>query len=257
MTMLRHFSNNRLKYYKLKTPMNWNEHWADSITPALYPPRSVGLGIYSFLSESLTKEGKILEAGCGMGQFVHELRMQGFDCEGVDTAEQTIRKVREIAPELPVSVGDVLNLPVPDAYYSGYISLGVVEHREQGPRPFLREAFRVLKKDSIAVFTVPYCNPIRHAKGKIGWFSTPPTSEHVFYQQAFTRKEFTQILEQENFTITRITYYDPWKGLKDELQPFDYLNRKPEVSSRCRAWVDRQKWLHPIAAHMIAIICTK
>lgn len=220
---IRYFVDNRLKYYKHKTRMDWDEHWEDIISPELYPPQSVGLGVLSFISDCMPKNGKILEAGCGMGHIVHELRMQGFDCEGVDNAGRTIGKIREILPDLPVFEGDVLSLAAPDDLYSGYISLGVVEHREEGPKPFLREAWRVLRKGGVAVFTVPYCSTIRQIKGRLGCFSSRPGSDYVFYQQAFTREEFSDILRQEGFTVTDHTYYDPWKGLKDELQPFRYL----------------------------------
>ena len=255
----RFFARSRLAYYRAASPMDWDAHWAAELSPALYPDHSVGLGCLSFISTALRESGggKILEAGCGMGHIVHELRMQGFDCEGVDSAALTVARIREMKPDLPVRVGDLLRLDVPDAFYAGYISLGVVEHAQGGPEPLLAEAYRVLARNGIAVFTVPFCNTIRRMKALFGLFSSPPTPDEYFYQYAFTREEFLEIVQKSGFRVLQVTYYDPWKGLKDELSPCAWLHSKSGLTWKCRAWADKQLWLYPHAAHMLALICAK
>lgn len=74
------------------------------------------------------------------------LNARGYDIEGVDYAEETIEQLKVLFPDLPVRVGEVTNLDVEDGHYSGYISLGVIEHCKEGPEPFLREACRVSKR---------------------------------------------------------------------------------------------------------------
>ena len=257
----RFFTQSRLAYYRVANPMDWDAHWAAILNPTMYSEHSVGLGMLSFITKALHenpgKGGKILEAGCGMGHIVHELRMQGFDCEGVDSATLTIAKIQEIKPDLPVRVGNLLHLDVPNAFYAGYISLGVVEHLEEGPEPFLSEAHRVLAQNGIAIFTVSYCNTIRRIKARLGLFSSPPASGDYFYQYAFTREEFTGIVKNSGFRVLQVNYYDPWKGLKDELPPCTWLNSKPRLAQKCRTWADKQAWIYPHAAHMLALVCVK
>lgn len=253
----RYFSNKRLVYYRPFDPIDWDAHWAEHISMSLFPGKVWGFGMLPFLPEVLPRQGKILEAGCGMGQIVHKLRLLGFDCEGVDSAALTIARIRELLPDLPVSVGDVLRLEVPDGYYSGYISLGVIEHREEGPEPFLEEAWRVLKPGGTAVFTVPFLNPLRRFKARFGCFSSAPKADEVFYQYAFTCEELESLLRGQGFSIIDRTYYDPWKGLKDELPPCAAINKKPKLAAKCRNWAGRQQWLYPLAAHMLALICRK
>ena len=86
----------------------------------------------------------------GLGQDVLALRVRGYDAEGVDWGSETVQAVRELYPELPIRASDVTQMEVPDGYYKGYISLGVVEHRQEGPQPFLKEASRVLERDGVA-----------------------------------------------------------------------------------------------------------
>jgi len=251
------FTKSRLAYYRAMSPMDWDAHWAAEFTSAIYPEHPVGLGMLSFISEVLPRGGKILEAGCGMGHIVHELRMQGFDCEGVDSAALTIARIHGMKPDLPVRVGDLLHLDVPDAFYAGYISLGVLEHLEEGPEPLLAEAHRVLAQNGVAIFTVPFCSTIRLIKARLGLFSSPPALGECFYQYAFTREEFVEIVQKSGFRVLQVNYYDPWKGLKDELPPCSWLNSKPSLAWKCRAWADKQTWLYPHAAHMLALVCVK
>jgi hypothetical protein len=78
----------------------------------------------------------------------------------------------------------------------------------------------------------------------------------VFYQYAFTKKEIMGMLQQNGFTITDISYYDAWKGLKDELWPFSQINKNKKLADKCRGWFER-KCLFPHLAHMIAFVCKK
>ena len=115
----------------------------------------------------LPKDGPILEAGCGRGQIVLALRAREWDAEGIDYSEDTVAAVKQLFPDAPIRSGDVTHIDVADNHYAGYISIGVIEHRQAGPEPFLDEAYRVLRPGGIGVITVPYVHPIR------AWESAP------------------------------------------------------------------------------------
>lgn len=268
-------SRGRLCYFREHNTMDWDEHWAYRIHPGLYQAPAQ-LGFLSFLADYLPRNGPILEAGCGTGVIVHKLRLLGFDCRGVDNAAKTIAAVRSIMPDLPVTAGNVLALDAPDGHYSAYVSLGVVEHREQGPEPFLEEAHRVLAEDGIAIFTVPFFNGLRRLKASCGLFSTPPGQHETFYQYAFTAEEFAGILTAKGFRIVEQRGYDPVKGLRDEIRILRRLSTPavtggstsrlatpathPSPTGHLRSiktWIENQRWFHPIAAHMLATICKK
>ena len=85
------------------------------------------------------------------------LRARGFKhIEGIDWGERTIGIVKKVYPDLPVKVGDATRVDVPDDHFNAYLSLGVVEHRQEGPEPYLAEAFRVLKPGGYAFISVPF-----------------------------------------------------------------------------------------------------
>lgn len=109
----------------------------------------------TLFEQYLPKEGTILEAGCGLGGWVRYLRDKGYDVVGLDRDANVVRRAREADPTLPVETGDITRLRWRDNELAGYISLGVIEHFEEGPQPALAEAFRVLKPGGRAIITVP------------------------------------------------------------------------------------------------------
>ena len=129
----------RLVYYTSTADANfWDNLWQTYFDPATYDWADTGphLGyLEQPVLKYLPKAGPILEAGCGLGLYVAILRARGYAVEGVEWGRETVETVLSVRPDLPIRVGDVTYLEVPDGYYSGYISLGVVEHRLEGPEP--------------------------------------------------------------------------------------------------------------------------
>lgn len=121
--------------------------------------------VVPYILRHLKKQGPILEAGCGLGRFIVFMEGQGFrDVRGIDISPDAVAIVNRIAPTLNVTCGDVSNLPFDDSSIRGIVSLGVVEHFEQGPRAALKEFHRVMMPGATAIITVPYLNLVRRFK---------------------------------------------------------------------------------------------
>lgn len=257
--IIRRIEDSRLVYYRSKADqMYWNQHWSDVITPNYYDQAKKGsLGYFenTFITH-LPKHGRILEAGCGLGRLVLALRARGYDCEGVEWGRETVEKVRVILPELPIRVGDVTDLDVPDEYYQGYISLGVVEHRQQGPDPFLKEARRVLANDGVMLISVPYYNRLRHIKAGLGYYNEL-IDGHDFYQYAFTVREMKEILQNSGFRIDNWVGYDPFLGLTVEIPFIKSLFQAPYFGLRLKRLWNKMEWTQQVTGHMILFICRK
>lgn len=257
----RRVENGRLVYYRQKADDQfWDEHWANSDYDAMYAAAETEGLIIPVWKEKfpkyLPKDGLIIEAGSGIGQVVLALRNLGYQIEGVEYAEKTVDFAKSHYPDLSVRVGDVTKLDVPEGHYAGYISIGVVEHRQEGPEPFLDEAYRILRPNGIALISVPYFNPVRRLKGQLGLYRGQKEGLE-FYQYAFSKAEFAGYLQKAGFEVLEIFEYAGTKGFKDEMKPFNILLNASLTSKRLRY---RLEYLDPYRrkfAHMMMAACRK
>lgn len=255
---VRRFEAGRLVYYsQVADETYWHEVWHERLTKSHYAAALRGELEYldAVFTRWLPADEPVLEAGCGRGQIVLALQQRGWNIEGVDYSKETIDALRQLFPDLPVRVGDVTKLNVEDGHYAGYISIGVVEHRREGPEPFLEEAFRVLKPGGIAVITVPYLNPIRRLKAKWHRYEGRPT-DLPFYQYAFSETEFADYLRKAGFELVDRQPYGGYKGVIDEIRWARWilgpLKKLPFIGPPIR-----RRLAHGECGHMLALVARK
>jgi len=109
----------------------------------------------------IPKEGRVIDGGCGFAKWVIYLKRLGYDIVGIDNNELAISKLKDYDSSLQVELGDILDIHYPDSSFDAYISMGVVEHFEDGPLPALKEAYRVLKPSGLIFVSVPAINIVR------------------------------------------------------------------------------------------------
>ena len=256
---VRRVDGGRLIYYKATADADyWDEHWRRNLSSATYRWAEMGhLGPFEVpFTRFLPRTGRILEAGCGLGTIVLALNVRGYNVEGIEWGKKTVDAVYAHRRDLAVRLGDVLHLDVPDAYYEGYISLGVVEHRRRGPEPFLEEAYRVLKPGGMLLISVPQFHLLRRLKAQFGLSRKSSHGLH-FYQYAFKPRNFVGIVKGVGFQVLESYGYDPLKGLRDEVQVIEFLLRQPVVGGvlerAISSWSVAQKYL----GHMFLVAAQK
>jgi SAM-dependent methyltransferase len=110
---------------------------------------------------------------------------------------------------------DVLRLPLADNSVSAYLSMGVVEHFEEGPGQALREAARVLKAGGVALVSVPFFNARRHAIPIVDR-SQAKASGLSFHQYFFAREDLDQELSGAGLQPTGVFHgYGVGRTLSD------------------------------------------
>ena len=255
---VRRFQSNRLVYYAQQADdAYWHAQWESRLKRSAYAAALEGKFEYldHIFERWLPKDGPVLEAGCGRGQIVIAARVRGWDAQGIDYSEETVSAIRKLFPDLPIRSGDVTQLDVADGHYAGYISIGVIEHRQAGPEPFLDEAYRILRPGGVGVITVPYLNPIRAWKAQRGWYGSR-TPDLPFFQYAFTADEAAQYMRKAGFEVVDQQPYGGYKGIIDELafvRPFlGAIKKAPITGPPTRRWLNHCRY-----GHMLALVVRK
>ncbi|MFI5250871.1 MAG: class I SAM-dependent methyltransferase [Bacteroidota bacterium] len=162
--------------------------------------------IEPYFLKYLPRKGKILEAGCGLGRWVFYLRSLGYDIIGIDLASEALRIVKAYDPQAPIYAENILHTAYPEKSFHAIISLGVVEHFEEGPQKAFRETYRLLTDDGLFFVTVPINNLSRRLianplKGLKRWIKKRGRVQYAFEEYRYTRQEFQILLEESGFEI--------------------------------------------------------
>lgn len=107
---------------------------------------------YLFQSFGLEKGMKMLEPGCGRGEFLSNFKDLGLDVYGVDISPEA----DSFSKEFTVKVCDVENesLPYKDETFDILFSKSFIEHLHN-PGKYIEEAYRVLKPGGLLLTLVP------------------------------------------------------------------------------------------------------
>lgn len=253
----RRVEGNRLLYYKSEANVeHWENLWEQNLISEMYKPFKAGK-LFEFekiFLRHLPRAGKILEAGCGMSQFVLALTSRGYDCYGLDYAFQALHRATLSTGMLRLVCGDITALGIADATFSAVISIGVVEHRFAGPEPFLKEMHRVLEQGGLMLISVPYFNPLRRWRARHTAYQDD-VSGLGFYQYAFTREEFCGLLAHAGFEVEKTYTYSHQSTLRQELH---WLKRLPEALQKLVLRVSKYiPYVNSQLGHMLMVVARK
>jgi SAM-dependent methyltransferase len=148
--------------------------------------------------------GRILEAGCGLGRWVVWLRRRGYPVIGFDLSHDALTTLHTHAPDVPAARADLFAIPVADATFDAVISMGVVEHAQDGPLRALRELRRVARPGAVMLLSVPFNNPFRRLVFNHVLRAAAAVFRHrgralEFAEYRFDRREIARFLTMSRF----------------------------------------------------------
>jgi len=160
--------------------------------------------IVPIIENYINQSDKLIEAGCGLGGWVRYFSEKGFDISGIEYDNRIVEQAKAFDPDIKILCRNVLQLGFDDNTYDGYISLGVIEHFQEGPLDALLEAKRVTKPDGLIFLSVPLLTPLRrilaHPMRDL-YFITHKLrgGKKYFGEYRYTKKELLDFLRITNF----------------------------------------------------------
>ncbi|WPD21678.1 MAG: class I SAM-dependent methyltransferase [Candidatus Electrothrix scaldis] len=149
---------------------------------------------YRRFFSSLPKNAKILDVGCGLGQFLYYLQKEGFsDVTGIDMSDTQIELALKMQPEVDLRhVKDSVNFFLQREEKYDVITMNdVLEHIEKDHLiSFLQALYRSLKPNGmIIVKTINSAYPLSHASRYLD----------LTHTISFHEKSLTQLLRHVGF----------------------------------------------------------
>jgi 2-polyprenyl-3-methyl-5-hydroxy-6-metoxy-1,4-benzoquinol methylase len=123
--------------------------------------------------------GKLLDVGCGSGEFLNDMQTLGWEVEGVDFDSKAVQQAH-IKYGIKVHLSNLENVGYPDNSFDAITMSHVIEHITD-PIALLKECYRILKPGAYLVVTTPNINSWGHQKLGMNWRGLePPRHLHLF-----------------------------------------------------------------------------
>lgn len=214
-----------------------------------------------FFAENLPRPCKVLDCGCGSGDYVLQLTSAGgFDAFGVEYEAAKVAKAKAnplIADR--VEQGDLETLRKPDNSFDGALLNEVLEHIPNESKA-LREIHRVLKPGAMLIV----CSPNRffpfethgsHWKGSeksvphwvpfIPWIPLGLAQTFLsFWARNYWPGQLQTLLRQAGFEIVKTTYFWP---------TFENISgRQPTLIRLCKPFL---RWVSNLCSSLPGLRC--
>jgi len=194
----------------------------------------------------LPRDGRILEAGCGLGRWIAYFAHNGYRLTGLDVTADGMRQLRSKDVNAELVQGDVRGLPFRENSFDAVLSLGVLEHIEEGPEHALEEVVRVLKPGGTLFFQVPYNSPLRRVfvnrLHSLRMFVRKVRGARTcFHEYRFSRREVTRLLTRSGFSIREMVPDDlrPPKNMGMYVDVINLFGSEPLMRGRARSFLYR------------------
>lgn len=145
-----------------------------------------------------TGSGRLLDIGCGFGDFVALMRERGWSAEGVDPSPVVTAAAARRG--IPVRTGTLEEFDAPPGRFEAVTMFYVLEHLAD-PMGALRKVFRLLSPGGMLLVRVPHTTPVVRMLGPAGIGASlydPP-----FHLYDFSPAVLRRMLEETGFVEAR------------------------------------------------------
>jgi len=139
--------------------------------------------------------GRVLEIGCGRGEFILEAVEHGLEAVGVEYAEASASQARALVEgRARILTGDIDSANLPDGSFDYCVFADVIEH-VRDPAAFIERVWRALKPGGTVFIATPSIDSPTARLMRENWMEFK--LEHLSY---FNRHTLDQLLHRHHFS---------------------------------------------------------
>lgn len=155
---------------------------------AVLIPQKLRQNYVRYLSRAEQKPLRLLDVGCGNGNFLRVAAMLGMECYGQDFDAGAVESAkRKLGDSCRFWSGDLASSPWSDGYFDCIVLNHVIEHVDT-PRDLLKQVGRLLKTDGQLIVTTPNSDGFlakQYGKAWSGWHE--PFHFHIYNLPGLTK----------------------------------------------------------------------
>jgi SAM-dependent methyltransferase len=195
--------------------------------------------LHDWIKENNLQHKKILEVGCGRGEYIDLLiRAGAAKVAGIEYAKKSVATAREIVSHIYEGYLDS-DFDLPDNFkFDAFTIFSFLEHWPN-PNQGLQLIHSILSDKAVGLVEVPNFELILK-KGLYSEFTT----DHIFY---FDKKSFTFLLEKNGFEVISIEsiWYDYILSAKIRKRPLlnvmNFLNIQSKIKLQLGSFINQHK----------------
>lgn len=174
-----------------------NEYYQSQIID-VHRNKNAYLKIFQEILKYKTK-GNFLDVGSSAGELIELAKDNNFKSSSVEMSKRGINFLK--SKGINVFAGNFFKLKLPENFFTVISFLTILEHF-LNPLFALKKANKLLKKNGILVFSVPYYG-LSAKILKAHWLYLSPFIGHIY---CFSYKSILKMLQKANFKLLKIKY---------------------------------------------------
>lgn len=161
--------------------------------------RTAEMYVRQLLAISGSRKGRLLEVGCGSGEFLDAALEQGFEVKGIEISEHAVAAANARLGTATVQCGIIEDAALEPAEFDVVAFSDVIEH-VRDPHAFLRRVHYCLRPGGIVFIVTPDTDSWSHRLMRNHWMEYK--LEHLYY---FNRRSIRLLLAHHNFSHVHIS----------------------------------------------------
>jgi len=139
------------------------------------------------------RTGRLLEIGCGQGDFLLQARAAGYTVSGLDFSAHAVAVTNDKAGSAIAQAGDLSTAAFPENHFDAVVMFDLIEH-VRNPADLLQSAWRVLKPGGTLMLVTPAHDSLTARWMGVHWMEYK--AEHLYY---FSRSSLCHLLQRDGF----------------------------------------------------------